>query len=93
VFTFDNRTPASGRRIPTTPQPATTTNSARPRRKHSQIARSRQGSAVEVRATSRGDDWEWGFVNGKLPALRRVLGEDWDFLAAALAKTIDTTTQ
>lgn len=26
------------------------------------------------------DDWSWGFVNGKLSALRWVLGEDWDFL-------------
>nr|AEM44322.1 hypothetical protein [uncultured bacterium] len=26
------------------------------------------------------DDWGWGFVHGKLSALRWVLGEDWDFL-------------
>lgn len=26
------------------------------------------------------DDWGWGFVNGKLSALRWVLGSDWDFL-------------
>jgi len=25
-------------------------------------------------------DWDWGFVSGKLSALRWVLGEDWDFL-------------
>jgi HJR/Mrr/RecB family endonuclease len=26
------------------------------------------------------NDWEWGFVNGKLSAIRWVLGEEWDFL-------------
>lgn len=25
-------------------------------------------------------DWEWGYVNGKLATLRRVLGSEWDFL-------------
>ncbi len=26
------------------------------------------------------DDWYWGFVNGKLSALRWVVGSEWDFL-------------
>lgn len=26
------------------------------------------------------DDFEWGFINGKLSAIRYAIGEDWDFL-------------
>jgi hypothetical protein len=26
------------------------------------------------------DDFEWGMINGKLPALRWALGDEWDFL-------------
>ena len=26
------------------------------------------------------DDWDWGYVNGKLATLRWILGMDWDFL-------------
>lgn len=26
------------------------------------------------------DDFEWGMINGKLSALRWVMGHDWDFL-------------
>lgn len=26
------------------------------------------------------DDWTWGYVHGKLAALRWVLGSEWDFL-------------
>jgi hypothetical protein len=26
------------------------------------------------------DDWGWGFINGKLSALRWVIGNEWDFL-------------
>jgi hypothetical protein len=25
-------------------------------------------------------DWDWGFVSGKLSAIRWVLGDDWDML-------------
>jgi hypothetical protein len=26
------------------------------------------------------DDWNWGYVHGKLATLRWVLGSEWDFL-------------
>ena len=26
------------------------------------------------------DDFDWGMVNGKLSALRWILGDEWDFL-------------
>jgi hypothetical protein len=27
-------------------------------------------------------DFEWWMINGKLSALRRIMGSEWDFLAA-----------
>jgi hypothetical protein len=38
---------------------------------------------VEFRVLNRlliDPDWEWGYLNGMVAAVRWVLGEEWDFL-------------
>lgn len=51
---------------------------------HRDILDGALASAQKIRAkyedTGPWDDFEWGMINGKLSALRWILGEDWDML-------------
>ena len=51
---------------------------------HEHILKGALASAERVREkyedTGPWDDFEWGMINGKLSALRWILGDDWDML-------------
>ncbi|PVC97424.1 PIN domain-containing protein [Streptomyces sp. CS014] len=51
-----------------------------PLKKVIRSARNRIEEAYGVENLPPVDDWEWGFLHGKLSALRWVLGDEWDFL-------------
>jgi hypothetical protein len=48
--------------------------------KIAKAAASRKVRQYGHRALGPFDDFEWGMLNGKLSALRWVLGSEWDFL-------------
>ncbi len=51
---------------------------------HEHILKGALATAEKVRAnyedTGPWDDFEWGMINGKLSALRWILGDEWDML-------------
>jgi hypothetical protein len=48
--------------------------------KRAEEAATKVRKRIGVRELGPWNDFEWGMLNGKLSALRWVMGEDWDML-------------